>query len=52
MSIPLIVLAVIGLLIYALAEGKASEIGRMVFFCAFLAICFGGSAGHWLRLTT
>lgn len=43
MSIPLLVLMLIGLLIYAFAAGKPMEVGRIIFFCALLAICFG----HW-----
>lgn len=34
-----VALAVFGLLLHALATGKASEIGRIVFFCVFLALC-------------
>lgn len=41
MSIPLLILAIIGLLVYMLPTGNFKEIGRIVFFCAFLAICFG-----------
>lgn len=52
MSIPLLVLALIGLLLYAFTEGKLSEVGRLLFFAAALALCFGGSSAHWLRLTT
>jgi hypothetical protein len=37
----LLVLAVLGLLVYALSNnGKVAEIGRICFFCALLAICF------------
>jgi len=36
----LLILAVIGLLVYALSNGKAAEIGRLVFACATLVICF------------
>lgn len=53
MSIPLLVLAVIGLLMYALTNGKISEIGRIIFACALLGICLGGStSAHWLRITS
>lgn len=36
----LLILAVVGLLVYAFANGKAAEIGRLVFACAMLVICF------------
>lgn len=52
MSIPLLVLAVIGLLMYALTTGKISEIGRIIFFCALLGVCLEGSSAHWLRITS
>lgn len=43
-------LAVAGLLIYALAANpKAAEIGRLMFACALLAICFL-LAGRTVRL--
>ena len=29
----------VGLLLHALATGKASEVGRIIFFCVFLAVC-------------
>ena len=36
----LVILAVVGLLVYVLAANpKASEIGRLMFACAFLALC-------------
>lgn len=49
MSVPLLVLAIIGLLTYALASGKVSRIGEIVFMCALLALCFG-QATHPLKL--
>lgn len=49
MSIPLLVLCIIGLLTYALAKDKVAEIGKVVFFCALLALCFG-QATHPLKL--
>lgn len=52
MSIPLLVLAVIGLLMYVLTEGKLSETGRIIFTCALLAVCLEGSSAHWLRITS
>lgn len=37
----LLILAVIGLLVYVLSNnGKAVEIGRLLFACALLVICF------------
>jgi hypothetical protein len=44
-SITLLVLMLVGLLIYAFAQGKLSEVGRIMFFCALLALCFGGGGG-------
>jgi hypothetical protein len=42
----LLVLAVIGLLVYAFAANpKASEVGRLVFACAFLALCLDAAHG-------
>lgn len=39
-TLSLVVLAVIGLLVYALATNpKAAEIGRLLFACALLALC-------------
>lgn len=52
MSIPLLILALLGLLLFAFADGKASEVGRLIFFAAALALCLGGTSSHWLRLTT
>lgn len=52
MSIPLLVLALIGLLLYAFADGKLSTVGLVLFACATLGLCLGGSSAHWLRLTT
>ena len=49
-TISLLILAVLGLLVYAFASnGKLSEVGRIVFFCAFLALCFG-AAPHVPRI--
>ncbi len=43
-TISLLILAILGLLVYAFASnGKLAEVGRLVFFCAFLALCFGAS---------
>lgn len=40
-TVSLLVLAVIGLLVYALSSnGKVAEIGRLTFACALLALCF------------
>jgi hypothetical protein len=40
-TLSLLVLAVIGLLVYALSSnGKVAEIGRLTFACALLALCF------------
>lgn len=37
----LLILMVIGLLVYVLSSnGKAAELGRLLFFCALLVICF------------
>lgn len=36
----LIVAALLGAIVYLLSNDKASEIGRIVAFCAFLAFCF------------
>lgn len=36
----LLILLVVGLLTYALANGKPAEIGRLLFACALLVICF------------
>jgi hypothetical protein len=44
-SITLLVLMLIGLLIYAFTAGKLSEVGRIMFFCALLALCFGAGGG-------
>lgn len=52
MSIPLLVLALVGLLLYAFTDGKLSETGRLIFFAATLALCLGGTSAHWLRLTS
>jgi Na+/phosphate symporter len=46
MSIPLLVLMLIGLLMFAFAQSKLSEVGRIIFFCALLAICFGHMPGE------
>ena len=38
----LVVLCILGLLVYVLASNaKASEIGRLTFACALLALCLG-----------
>lgn len=34
-----LVIAVIGLLMFFFAPGKWSEVGKLIFFCAFLAFC-------------
>lgn len=37
----LLILLVVGLLLYALASnGKVAEIGRLLFACALLVVCF------------
>lgn len=41
MSIPLLVLCLVGLILWALDLGKASELGKVIFACALLALCFG-----------
>jgi hypothetical protein len=41
MSVPLLVLSLLALVLWALDLGKASEIGKVIFCCAFLALCFG-----------
>jgi len=43
-----ILLAVFGLLVYAFAPAKLSEVGRIIFFCAFLALCMQG-APHFIH---
>lgn len=49
-SIGLVALCVLGALMYVLASnGKASELGRLMFACALLALCFTMSRGS-LRL--
>lgn len=50
MDLFLLVLMVIGLLLYGFTNGKSSEIGRLMFACAFLALCMRG-VPH-LRLTS
>jgi hypothetical protein len=43
-TLSLLILAILGLLLYAFASnGKLAEVGRIVFFCATLALCFGAS---------
>lgn len=37
----LVIVAIVGLLVYALLEGKASEVGRCVFLAALIAIFLG-----------
>jgi len=51
MSIPLIILAFIGLLIYAFAAGKLSTVGLVIFGCALLGMCLG-AAPHVMRLSS
>jgi hypothetical protein len=46
--IPVLV-AIAGVLMYALLEGKASEIGRILFWTATL-VALLGFAGHSVRL--
>lgn len=52
----LLILLVVGLLVYALASnGKTVEIGRLLFACALLVICFElargvGAIEHLQRL--
>lgn len=48
-TLSLIVMAVLGVLLYAFTNGKLSEVGRIVFFCALLALCFG-AAPHMAKL--
>jgi energy-converting hydrogenase Eha subunit A len=38
-----ILVAIIGALVYALASGKASELGRIAFFCGLLAFLMTSS---------
>jgi hypothetical protein len=46
----LVIVALLGLLLWVAAPGKAGDIGRVLFMCAFLAICFGASPSvRWLR---
>lgn len=46
----LVIVALVGLLLWMLAPGKAAELGRVLFFCAFLAICFGAAPSvRWVR---
>lgn len=43
-TISLLILAVLGLLLYAFASnGKLAEVGRLIFACALLALCFGAA---------
>lgn len=45
----IVVLCILGLLVYVMATNpKAAEIGRLVFFAAFLALCLGAGP-HLLR---
>jgi hypothetical protein len=45
--IGLLALAILGMLVYALANGKVAELGRLAFACALLALCLGaGTALH------
>lgn len=50
MSIPLLILAVVGLLMYAFSPSKLQEVGRIMFFCALLALCLGAAGPLSLRL--
>ena len=36
----LLILLVVGLLLYALCNNKLAEIGRLLFACALLVVCF------------
>ncbi len=42
LNVSLLVLALVGLALYVLGSGKLSEVGRIMFFCALLAICVEG----------
>ena len=44
-----IVIAIIGLLLWALTEGKLSEAGRLLFFAGVLAACLT-LAGRTVRI--
>ena len=44
-----LVLAVVGALVYALADGKVSEAGRLAFFVG-LIVFTASMAGHVLRI--
>ena len=41
MSVPLLILTLVGLILWALDLGKVSEVGKVIFACALLALCFG-----------
>lgn len=47
----LVVVALVGLVLWMAPAGKASEVGRALFFCAMLALCFGASpsSSRWFR---
>ncbi len=51
MNIPLLVLVLVGLLLYGFTDNKLSEVGRILFAFAYLALCLAGSSSHWLRIT-
>lgn len=36
----LLILLVVGLLVYSIGNSKVAEIGRLIFACALIAICF------------
>lgn len=43
-TLSLLILAILGLLVYAFASnGKLAEVGRLVFACAILALFFGAT---------
>jgi Na+/phosphate symporter len=50
-TVALILVLVVGLVLYLVTQNKASEVGRILFFCALLALCLTAapSAVHWLR---
>ncbi len=41
-TITALVVAIVGLLVYVLANGKASEVGRILFFCGMLVVLAHG----------
>jgi len=50
-TIALILVLVVGLVLYLATSGKASELGRILFFCALLALCLTAAPAslRWLR---